>query len=447
MSRIEIPGARRLKQHLGAVVGSLGGFALGVSLGWNSRAEETLRNVLEATEIEIGLVAGLLSAGACLGAILVPFALKQVGAIACIILATPLLLLGWALICFGHREVSLLISGRLICGIASGAFCVLTPIYIAEIADKHNRGRLLMVLQLLVNCGIWYSLVCTLMCLVVVMAKLLPESPVHHLEKSEDAKAEESLRWYRDDSQNLGEELAELKWLVSHSKEVSLEALKNRRVFRAFVVCFLAIVGQQLSGVNTITFHALTLFSMGGSGELTASEATLVLASVQVISCLLGIYLVNLLGRRILISASSALMGLFLVLLGWFHEKRDEDPEYDDIYFWMPPTWTILFLGSFNVGLGPISWALIGDVFPRRIRTPAAACVVFLSWLLSLLNTLSFGQMLRQLGIARTTWLSAGFCWISAILCGILVEDNRGRSLVDVEMDLVVAEEPRVEET
>lgn len=71
-----------------------------------------------------------------------------------------------------------------------------------------------------------------------------------------------------------------------------------------------------MSGVNTMIFYALTLFNVGGSGDLTGSEQTIVIGAVQILSCSLATGLINVLGRRILLTISTVLMGLFLILLG-----------------------------------------------------------------------------------------------------------------------------------
>lgn len=76
------------------------------------------------------------------------------------------------------------------------------------------------------------------------------------------------------------------------------------------------MLGQQLSGVNIMIFYALTLFNTIGSGELTGNEQTLVVGAVQILASLLAAFLVDLLGRRILLTVSTLLMGLSLMLLG-----------------------------------------------------------------------------------------------------------------------------------
>jgi len=63
-------------------------------------------------------------------------------------------------------------------------------------------------------------------------------------------------------------------------------------------------------------FYALTLFNVGGSGDLTGSEQTVLIGGVQILSCFLAMCLIDVVGRRILLIVSSVLMGLFLILLG-----------------------------------------------------------------------------------------------------------------------------------
>lgn len=95
-----------------------------------------------------------------------------------------------------------------------------------------------------------------------------------------------------------------------------MSILKNRHIVRSFFTCFFVFLAQQLSGVTIMIFYALTLFNVGGSGDLTASEQTIVIGGIQILSCFLAIGLIDMVGRRILLIVSSMLMGLFLMLLG-----------------------------------------------------------------------------------------------------------------------------------
>ncbi|XP_036145944.1 facilitated trehalose transporter Tret1-like [Monomorium pharaonis] len=427
----------RLNQHIAAFVTSLGGFALGVTLGWNSSAGKVLRNILNASGTEIGLVGGILNAGACVGMIFMPLFIKYFNRITAMSLTIPGFIVGWTFICSAGQKISLLIIGRFICGVSGGAFCILTPIYIAEIADQNSRGRLLMYFHLLINCGIMYAF---------VIAHLLNEhdviwSPLGYLMKNNEIKAKDSLKWYRGETYKDNVEMKELKYLVNHSKKITINVLKNRHVANAFLTCFFAFLTYQLSGINITIFYALTLFNVGGSGDLTASEQTVLIGGVQILSCFLAMGLIDIVGRRILLTVSSTFMGIFLILLGWFYKLRDQDPEYDDIFFWMPPAWMILFFIAFNIGVGPISWTLLGDIFPMQIRETAIACAVAFNWLLSLIVTMTFGEMVNTLGISKTMWLFAGFCWIAGAFYALIVKDTRSHSLVKIQKSFDIEDE------
>lgn len=91
---------------------SLGGFALGVTLGWNSSAGEILRDVLNASGTEIGLVGGVLNAGACVGVILAPFFAKYLSRGATLLLTTLGFTVGWSFICFADQKVCFHVSRR-----------------------------------------------------------------------------------------------------------------------------------------------------------------------------------------------------------------------------------------------------------------------------------------------------------------------------------------------
>ncbi|XP_011702423.1 PREDICTED: facilitated trehalose transporter Tret1-like isoform X2 [Wasmannia auropunctata] len=448
----------RLNQHVAAFITSLGGFALGVTLGWNSNAGEILRNILNASGTEIGLIGSILNAGACVGVTFTPFFIKYFSRITAMSLTMPGFIVGWTFVCCAGHKISLLIIGRFICGMSGGAFSFLTPIYIAEIADQNSRERLLMYFHLLINCGImyafviahvinehdtiWrYNIICAVTCLVIALVNLLPESPFYYLMKNNEMKAKDSLKWYRGQTYEDDVEIEELKYLVKHSGKITRNVLKNRYVASSFFTCIFVFLTQQLSGVNIMIFYALTLFNVGGSGDLTGSEQTVLIGGVQILSCFLAISLIDIVGRRILLIVSSIFMGLFLILLGWFYELRNQDPEYDDIYFWMPPTWTILFFATFNAGVGPISWALLGDVFPMQIRETAVACTAGFNWMLSLIATMTFGEMLGILGISKTMWLFASFCWVAGILCALLLKDTHGYSLAKIQKNFGIENE------
>lgn len=132
---------------------------------------------------------------------------------------------------------------------------------------------------------------------------------------------------------------------------------------------------------------------------------------------------------------------------GWFFSLRDSDPEYDDIYFWMSPTWITLIFAAFNLGLGPISWSLLGDTLPEELKTSVVSMAVAFGWLISMMGTLTFDEMIISLGSTKVMWLSAAICWLIALFCAIVVKDNTGKSLIEIQDEFRIESNAGLEET
>ncbi|XP_066581463.1 facilitated trehalose transporter Tret1-like [Prorops nasuta] len=454
--------ANKLNQHVGSLIASLGGFAFGISLGWNSSASYVLRNVSSASSFEIGLIGCMLNLGALLGSVAVPILVKILGRVITVYLTMTINFLGWTLICLSKQTMAPLMIGRLLCGVSGGVFCIITPFYIAEIAHCDIRERLLTFYHLMINSGIayaflldyllkerddiWkYSLYCALPCLSMGVIHALPQSPLYYIKKKDYASAKRSLVWYRGERFNVEDELEELKRHSNRLKKVTFALVCNARVMRSLASSVIVMVTQQLCGVHTMIFYALTLFNSGGSGNLTGSEQTLAVGVTQTLSCILAAILIGALGRRILLTVSSALMGLFLIMIGWYFQAREADPEIDDTHPWLPPTSIGLFFAAFNLGIGPISWSMLADTFPAEIRTLAASLVASTNWLLAILSSTMFVQMVGALGISRTLWSFAAFCFAGAILCAALCKDTSGKTLARIQQDFFPVEGSRPE--
>ncbi|KAK0086222.1 hypothetical protein PV325_003573 [Microctonus aethiopoides] len=423
----------KFNQHLSALLISLSGFAIGVTLAWNSSTSDTLRNVFNATGIEMGLVGSIVNVGACGGVLILPCVLKSLRRTTVMVSTTPIYLVGWAFICLADRKMWCLGIGRLLCGFSNGISCVLSPILITEIADKKTRVKLLTYFQLFINCGIFYaflvkylidekntiwkySLISAISCIPIVFISILPESPLYYLMKNDESNAEKSIKWYHD------------------TEKYQEELLNIKNFIKSILTCHGVIIIQQLSGINPLTFNAAIIFDNCGSGDLTSGQLTVIIAAIQIISSLMCTIFIDRLGRRILLTLSGISMGIFLILLGWYFSVRDNDPEfYEEIYGWMPPTWFALFFASFNLGLGPISWSILGDTLPNEIKTLNIVTATFISWFISFIMTLIFGKFIITLGVSYGMWIFAGVSIIGAIFFAIFIRETSNKSLIDIQ--------------
>lgn len=113
----------------------------------------------------------------------------------------------------------------------------------------------------------------------------------------------------------------------------------------------------------------------------------------------------------------------------------------------MSPTWITLIFAAFNLGLGPISWSLLGDTLPEELKTSVVSMAVAFGWLISMMGTLTFDEMIISLGSTKVMWLSAAICWLIALFCAIVVKDNTGKSLIEIQEEFRIESNRGLEET
>ena len=173
-------------------------------------------------------------------------------------------LIGWALVIWAQNFTMLLI-GRLVIGIAGGAFCISAPQYSAEIAEKEIRGTIASFFQLLVITGIlfvyligpymrvlWTNVICSIIPIAfAVIFFFMPESPVYLVIENREEEAIKSFKWLRGENYDPQNEVDELKrnLLEEQSKTVTLrEEFGKRSSIRAIIIGFGVMFFQQMSG-------------------------------------------------------------------------------------------------------------------------------------------------------------------------------------------------------
>lgn len=187
-------------------------------------------------------------------------------------------IIGWSLIIWAQHFTMMLI-GRLILGIAGGAFCIASPQYTSEIAEKEIRGTLGSFFQLFVIVGILFayvvgsftnilvlSIICGIMPLVFgIFFVFMPETPFHLMSKNKEDSCERSLLWLRGPHYNVQGEVSEIKAEIERQQRerTSLrEAFQKRSTIKALVIAMGGVIFQQLSGINVVIFYAGDIFKV-----------------------------------------------------------------------------------------------------------------------------------------------------------------------------------------
>ncbi|KAK3928472.1 Facilitated trehalose transporter Tret1-2-like protein [Frankliniella fusca] len=456
-------------QHVSAAVVSLLALSCGMALGWTSAAaavEHGAQGFAVSSEawswvgsaLTLGAVAGCAAVGALLG----PLGPRA----ACLALA-PVFLAGWALHTW-PTAVWMLVLGRALTGFSFGATCVVVPIYTSEVGESAVRGALGSYLELNICVGVlvvyllgaylpllWLNLCCLVV--PAVFAALfvwLPDSPRWLLgrgrraagEASGEAEAEArreearaAMSFYRggqDVSAELAELEAALKCNAEQDEDVSLAAAFNTTASRkGLALAVGAMVLQQLSGIDAVTFYASQMFRDAGTLALSADEASLVMASAQIAAVMVSLLVVDNLGRRMVLVISSSIVCACCVAMGFYFYLNSGEAA-DHSLDWVPVLVSCVYVIGFALGLGPVPWLFVGEIFPDRVKGLASSVANASNWLCAFLVTMLFPTINDSLGVHVSFWAFGACCLVGALCVGLLYPETKGKTLDEIQDEL-----------
>ena len=366
-----------------------------------------------------------------------------------VILGAGLLFIAGALISAVAQDVIVLLIGRFLVGLAIGVASMLTPLYLAEISPARERGAIVSLNQLCITGGIlasylvgfalasaaggwrWMLALGALPGVILSAGMLfLPESPrwlaghgrmrdaetvLHHLRGATDVS--EELNTLRTDLAREGRQLA------------SASELLAPRLRRPLVIGIGLAMFQQITGINTVIYFAPTIFQSAGlSSAATSILATAGVGAVNVIMTIVSIRLIDRLGRRQLLFWSLAGMAVTLfVLSGAFHIGLSGQ------LAWVAVASVAAYVGFFAIGLGPIFWLLIAEIFPLALRGRAMSLATVANWGFNLIVAATFLNLVGALGSAGAFLVYAILSVAALFFIALMVPETKGRSLEQIE--------------
>jgi sugar porter (SP) family MFS transporter len=198
----------------------------------------------------------------------------------------------------------------------------------------------------------------------------------------------------------------------------------------ALIVGLGLAVFQQITGVNTVIYYAPIIFQL--AGVLSPSSAILATAAVGVVNVLftvIAMLLLDRVGRRPLLLNGLAGMVIGLAALGLAFALPLSPTERG----WMAAGSLTLYIAAFAVGLGPVFWLLISEIYPLRARGLAMSLATMVNWGFNLLVTLTFLSLIAALGRAGAFWCYALLSICAWFFAYFLVPETKGRTLEEIE--------------
>jgi sugar porter (SP) family MFS transporter len=338
--------------------------------------------------------------------------------------------------------------GRFLTGLSAGCYCYVLPIYVGEISSDEIRGTMLSIFQVMLNLGVLFTftvghfsslLVLNIVCgaiplLYTVGMLLLPESPRLLISKNREIDAKNSLKIIRGKSYNFDEEIENLKKqnfeLKSQNKTFS-EVFKTKSTKKAFIIIMLQFFFFQMTGINVVLFYSTSIFIEAGIG-LEPGIASIIVASMQVLSTFLAVAFADKFGRKTLLSLSNGFMCISLIGIGTFFVLKDSD--FDVSWLgWLPLASLCVFVVAFSGGIGPVSYILLGELFLQDAKAYVAPFGQTMSFLLTFVIGLTFLMLTSAIGIGQTFFMFSGFCFLALIFTIIAIPETKGKTLTEIQ--------------
>ncbi len=440
--------------YIAAAVSALGGMLFGYDTGVISGAILFIRQDFALSPTLEEIVVSTVVFGAMLGAAGGGTLTDRFGR-RIVLIATAVLFALGAVGTALAPTIIWLITGRVFVGIAIGVASFTTPLYISEISPVSMRGRFVSFNSIALTFGIviaylvdyalsgmrgwrWmFGLAAIPSSLLGIGMVFMPESPRWLVSHGLLDKGRSVLQRIRGTA-SVDDEVQDIRQSSSQQSD-SWSELASPSLRPAMIVGIGLALFQQATGINTVIYYAPTIFQ--SAGFESASVAILATTGVGVINVLMtvvALLLLDRVGRRPLLLIGMAGMVISLAVLGTaflFPHLR--------VLRWFSAGSLMLYVGSFAVGLGPVFWLLISEIYPVKIRGLAMSIATVANWGANLLVALTFLTLIHFLGRPGTFWLY-GMVGIGAwIFAFILVPETKGRSLEDIEAHWRANKHPR----
>ncbi|KAH8354983.1 hypothetical protein KR093_003276, partial [Drosophila rubida] len=317
-------------------------------------------------------------------------------------------IVGWLLIA-NAAAVSMVLTGRTLCGYAVGVASLAMPVYLGEVIHPLIRGVLGLLPTLIGNMGMllcfvvgsfttWWQLafVSGAMCIpFFVLLMLVPESPRWYLASGKTEKAANALARLRRQDANVSDELKEMvKSMGDVTDTPSCKELFQKKYCRAVSIAVALMVFQQLSGINAVIFYTVMIFDLSGS-TIDSHLSAIIVGVVNFMATLIATFIIDLAGRKMLLYISAIAMSMTLLVLTAFFYVKSNGVNMSDIS-WVPLVSFMIYVLGFSMGFGPIPWLMMGEILPSRIRGPAASVVVGSNWGCTFIVTKTFQDLIGE---------------------------------------------------
>ncbi|MCM3215877.1 sugar porter family MFS transporter [Niallia taxi] len=358
--------------------------------------------------------------------------------------------------CTFAPSVELMVTFRFILGLAVGGASVTVPAFLAEMSPAENRGRMVTQNELMIVSGqllaftfnailgntlgdtahVWrYMLVIASLPAVFLWFGMLivPESPRWLASKGRLGDALRVLQKVRAEARAQAE-LKEIEKSLSDQSQMKKATFKDLNVpwVRRIVFIGLGIaVVQQITGVNSIMYYGTEILKDAGFETRAALIGNIANGVISVVATFVGIWLLGRVGRRPMLITGQIGTTIALLLIGIFSLTMEGSPALPYIVLSL----TVTFLAFQQGAISPVTWLMLSEIFPQRLRGLGMGVTVFCLWITNFLVGLLFPVLMAGIGLSTTFFVFVGLGILAILFVKKYLPETKDRTLEQLEED------------
>lgn len=359
---------------------------------------------------------------------------------------------------------------RIIGGVGIGIASTISPLYIAEIAPQETRGLFVSINQLTVVIGILAAQITNMLItdvippdysheqilaswngqtgwrwmlwagffpavLFFILMFLIPESPRYLAKKGNHDKAENTLTKIGGLVYAKGAIATIKETFTEETKKTDFKMLLDKRALPILLIGIVLAAFQQWCGINIIFNYAQEIFVSAGYSINDLFMNIVITGSINLVFTLVAMGTVDKIGRKKLMLFGSAGLAIIYALLGYFY--------YTNVTGLPLLLLVLLAIAIYAMSLAPITWVILSEIFPNRIRGVAMSVATFALWIASALLVQTFPIFNEYLGTSGTFWIYGIICALGFLFVLKKLPETKNKSLEEIEKLMVSDKESK----
>jgi SP family xylose:H+ symportor-like MFS transporter len=422
-------------------ISALGGYLFGFDFAVISGTLPFLREQFGLNEYWEGFATGSLALGAIMGCIVAGKIADRYGRRPGLFVAALIFAISSLAMAFSP-DLAFFITARFFAGIGVGMASMLSPMYIAEVSPAPYRGRMVAINQLTIVLGIlvtnlvnyslrnngtdawrWmFGMGAAPSVLFLLGVVWLPESPRWLIKAGKEQKAVGILS-KTGNPDFVKSSVSAIKRSVHNDGKVSYRAAFEKTVLPAVLIGIGLAVFQQLCGINVVFNYTSNIFESIGASKDDQLLQTVFIGGVNLLFTLLAMGLVDKLGRKPLMLIGAGGLAILYIIVAQLLSSQSS----------IVSGFLLAAIGTYAVSLAPVTWVLISEIFPNKVRGVAISIAVLCLWTAYFILTFTFPVLAKWIGMNNTFYIYSGICLVGFVFIWRKVKETKGKTLEELE--------------